>query len=137
MTEHVLPVDHDAPDHDRAYCMTCDNRGAQCKHCGRTIYPTSEGVWIDPEAGYDDEDGDGIWRTTCDKHDTFAAEHEPECGPVAATWFGVGQWPTCTCGLAPRDNAVLTAHWREQGFEVVDQHGELIKRSIEREPKED
>ena len=29
MAEHRLPhVDHDAPDHDRAYCATCDNRSA-------------------------------------------------------------------------------------------------------------
>lgn len=48
-----------------------------CRYCGRTIvYDETEG-WIDPEAGYDDEDGDGIWRTTCDQHHTFVAEHEP------------------------------------------------------------
>lgn len=51
---------------------------ATCRHCGRTIVKDATEGWIDPEAGYDDEDGDGIWRTTCDSHDTFVAEHEPE-----------------------------------------------------------
>jgi hypothetical protein len=49
-----------------------------CRHCGRPIVKDAEEGWIDPEAGYDDEDGDGIWRVTCDRHDTFIAEHEPE-----------------------------------------------------------
>lgn len=49
-----------------------------CRHCKREIvFDGSEG-WIDPEAGYDDEDGDGIWRTTCDAHDSFDADHEPQ-----------------------------------------------------------
>lgn len=48
-----------------------------CKHCGRAIGYSKEEGWIDPEAGYDDENGDGMWRTTCDCHDTFVAEHEP------------------------------------------------------------
>lgn len=48
-----------------------------CRHCGRDIVLDSVEGWIDPEAGYDDEDGDGIWRTTCDAHDTFIADHEP------------------------------------------------------------
>jgi hypothetical protein len=47
-------------------------------------------------------------------------------GPVPATWFGVGQWPTCRCGLAPRDNGQLMAHWRTHGVEVVDDHGQLV-----------
>lgn len=49
---------------------------ATCRHCDRPIVKTDEG-WIDPEAGYDDEN-DGIWRVTCDRHDTFVAEHEPK-----------------------------------------------------------
>lgn len=48
-----------------------------------------------------------------------------EHGPVAATWFGRGQWPTCRCGYAPRDNTLLNAHWAEHGFTVVDDHGQL------------
>lgn len=46
-----------------------------CKHCERHIVYDEEG-WIDPEAGYDD-DNDGIWRTVCDRHETFLADHEP------------------------------------------------------------
>ena len=42
-----------------------------CKHCERNI--VHEGGWVDPEASGDDV----IWRDTCDKHDTFFAEHEP------------------------------------------------------------
>jgi len=49
-----------------------------CRHCGRTINLDPDEGWIDPSAGYDDEDGDGIWRVTCDEnHDTITAEHEP------------------------------------------------------------
>jgi len=44
-----------------------------CKHCGRTIVQDKDGRWIDPEATGDD----GVWRETCDSHDTFTAEHEP------------------------------------------------------------
>lgn len=45
---------------------------ATCRHCGRTIVPDGE-AWIDPNAVGDD----GLWRETCDSHDTFTAEHEP------------------------------------------------------------
>jgi ribosomal protein S8 len=45
-----------------------------CRHCGRVIVKTDEGVWVDPEATGDDS----IWRETCDRHDTFVADHEPE-----------------------------------------------------------
>lgn len=48
-----------------------------CRHCQRPIFKTRAGRWIDPEAGYDDEFGDGLWRETCDANDTFVAEHEP------------------------------------------------------------
>ena len=44
-----------------------------CQHCGRAIYHV-HGAWIDPRATGDDR----IWRETCDSHDTFTAEHEPE-----------------------------------------------------------
>lgn len=52
-------------------------RESTCRHCQRRIVLDRTEGWIDPEAGYDDENGDGIWRTTCDSHDTFTAEHEP------------------------------------------------------------
>lgn len=46
---------------------------SECIHCGRSIvYDTNDG-WVDPEATGDDE----MWRETCDRHDTFIAEHEP------------------------------------------------------------
>lgn len=45
-----------------------------CIHCDRVITQDSDGTWIDPEATGDDS----IWRETCDKHDTFQAEHEPD-----------------------------------------------------------
>lgn len=51
-------------------------------------------------------------------------------GPVRRTWFGRGVWPTCLCGYDPHDNALLNAHWRAQGFEVVDDHGALITRPV-------
>lgn len=44
-----------------------------CRHCGRRIKQV-EGLWIDPEATGDDS----VWRETCDAHDTFMADHEPE-----------------------------------------------------------
>lgn len=53
-----------------------ETAGIQCRYCGRNI--TLDGDvgfrgWIDPEATGDDS----IWRETCDKHDTFIADHEP------------------------------------------------------------
>lgn len=48
-----------------------------CRHCQRRIVDTGEASlyrWVDPEATGDDS----IWCETCDEHDTFAAEHEPE-----------------------------------------------------------
>ena len=71
----------DALNHDGGYTHFADQLAHQpetstCRHCERRIVLSDEG-WIDPEAGYDDEDGDGIWRVTCDRHDTFIADHEP------------------------------------------------------------
>lgn len=43
-----------------------------CVHCDRIIVKEN-GLWVDPEATGDDS----MWRETCDKHDTFSAEHEP------------------------------------------------------------
>jgi hypothetical protein len=45
----------------------------RCRHCGRPIEFSPEGIWIDPQATGDDS----VWRETCDAHDTFTAEHEP------------------------------------------------------------
>lgn len=47
---------------------------ATCQHCQRTIYLHPRDGWINPEATGDDS----IWRETCEDHDAFAAEHEPE-----------------------------------------------------------
>jgi hypothetical protein len=45
-----------------------------CRHCERRIVRGVGGLWVDPEASGDDL----IWRETCDAHDTFIADHEPE-----------------------------------------------------------
>lgn len=45
-----------------------------CKHCGRTIINEPGDGWVDPEATGDDS----VWRETCDAHDTFMADHEPD-----------------------------------------------------------
>lgn len=44
-----------------------------CRHCGRGIVQVN-GQWINPDATGDDS----VWRETCEDHDTFIAEHEPE-----------------------------------------------------------
>jgi hypothetical protein len=44
-----------------------------CRFCQRLII-NDNGTWIDPQATGDDS----IWRETCDAHDTFVAEHEPD-----------------------------------------------------------
>jgi hypothetical protein len=50
-----------------------------CRHCGRAIGQDPDGRWIDPEAGWDDENGDGVWRETCDEnHEDRIAAHEPK-----------------------------------------------------------
>lgn len=46
---------------------------SDCRHCDRAIILV-DGAWIDPRATGDDE----MWRETCDAHDTFTAEHEPD-----------------------------------------------------------
>ena len=45
-----------------------------CQHCEREIVWDHIDGWVDPEASGDDI----IWRETCDRHDTFTAEHEPQ-----------------------------------------------------------
>jgi hypothetical protein len=52
---------------------------AACKHCGHGIGHDEEEGWVAPDAGFDVEGGDGIWRTTCpDNHEDRIAAHEPE-----------------------------------------------------------
>lgn len=46
---------------------------AECRHCGRVIV-NENGTWVDPNATGDD----AVWRETCDAHDSFTAEHEPQ-----------------------------------------------------------
>ena len=48
-------------------------QGVRCRHCGRSIRKVN-GVWIDPAAKGDDS----MWRETCEAHDTFTADHEPD-----------------------------------------------------------
>lgn len=52
-------------------------RPTECRHCHRDIVADPTEGWVDPEAAGDDE----VWRVTCDQHDTFTAEHEPESDP--------------------------------------------------------
>lgn len=47
-------------------------RAGDCRYCDRFIIQV-DGIWIDPDATGDD----WIWRETCDEHDTFEADHEP------------------------------------------------------------
>lgn len=64
---------------DPAEWRTADQM-LECKHCGRNLVDIGEDSlyrYVDPFAGTDIEFGDGIWRETCDSHDTFTAEHEP------------------------------------------------------------
>ena len=51
-----------------------------CKHCGHGIgHDPVEGRWVAPDAGFDREGGDGIWRETCpDNSDYPNPEHEPD-----------------------------------------------------------
>lgn len=61
--------------------LYADEKTATCRHCERDIV-LRDGRWIDLAAGYA-EDGDGVWRETCDRHDTFTAEHEPDAAYYA------------------------------------------------------
>lgn len=67
-----------------------DAETSTCRHCGRAILKDPEEGWIDPEAGYDDEDGDGIWRTTCDEnHQDRIAAHEPNLTDPLDVWLRI------------------------------------------------
>lgn len=49
-----------------------------CRHCGHGIGHNTEEGWVAPDAGFDVEGGDGIWRDSCpDNHEDPAAPHEP------------------------------------------------------------
>lgn len=50
-----------------------DEKGT-CRHCGRVLHHSKAEGWYCPEATGDDT----IWRQSCEDHDTFTAEHEPE-----------------------------------------------------------
>lgn len=56
-----------------------------------------------------------------DEHalDEVAEGHRPR------DWFLSGRYPWCSCGFAPRDNALLVAHWAELGLAWRDDHGWL------------
>lgn len=72
--EHT--IDQPCPEYDA--WLESQPMTSRCKHCRRSI-ELVDGLWIDPEAGYDDEFGDGIWRETCDEnHEDRVAAHEPE-----------------------------------------------------------
>lgn len=50
-----------------------------CRHCGHGIGKNPEGVWVAPDAGFDVEFGDGMWRDICpDNEDHPNPPHEPE-----------------------------------------------------------
>lgn len=55
-----------------AYRPQAEETGT-CRWCGRDI-ALEDGTWVDEDATGDDE----VWRESCDQHDTFTAEHEPE-----------------------------------------------------------
>lgn len=60
-----------------------------CRHCSRRIEKV-EGLWIDPEATGDDS----VWRETCDRHDTFEAQHEPDPNTEACPDHGLSNIKT-------------------------------------------
>lgn len=49
-----------------------------CRHCGHGIGQDHDGTWVAPDAGFDVEGGDGIWRDICpDRDDEPNPPHEP------------------------------------------------------------
>lgn len=54
---------------------------ATCRHCDRPIMHVESEGWVDPKATGEN----GVWRTTCERHDTFEAEHEPAETPLEVT----------------------------------------------------
>jgi hypothetical protein len=52
-----------------------------CRHCGHGIGRDPEEGWVAPDAGFDEEGGDGMWRTICPDNDEFPnPPHEPVTG---------------------------------------------------------
>jgi hypothetical protein len=97
MTERTIYDPHvfvGSPDGDPSEpdCLECGlptdapvHQTSTCRHCQRTIV-FEDGYWVDPEAPTDKDDegnwlDDAIWRETCDSHDSFVADHEPEEAP--------------------------------------------------------
>lgn len=75
ISEGFGDVDDPEADHDELNGSTLYEPRTDvtlCLHCGRPIVPVG-GSWVDPEAKGDDS----MWGTSCDAHDTFAADHEP------------------------------------------------------------
>lgn len=63
-----------------------------CRHCQRGIVYEG-GRWVNPDATGDDS----IWYETCEDHDTFTAEHEPDVSAFADAeivdlFAGPGGW---------------------------------------------
>lgn len=40
-------------------------------------------------------------------------------------WFTPGEFPSCSCGYAPRGNRKLNEHWAEHGLKWADVNGQL------------
>lgn len=59
-----------------------------CKHCGHGIgYNPVEG-WVAPDAGFDREGGDGMWRDLCpDRDDEPNPPHVPDTHPEHTECF--------------------------------------------------
>jgi len=53
-------------------------------------------------------------------------EHSPRY------WTAPGVWPECSCGFAPRDNALLYQHWASHGLEWYSDGGQLHSRAVAR-----
>jgi hypothetical protein len=51
--------------------------------------------------------------------DDAAGNHAP------VNWFLRGAHPWCSCGYAPNDNALLNAHWADQGIAWREDNGLL------------
>lgn len=51
---------------------------SDCRHCGHGIITLDGKLWVAPDAGFDTESGDGIWREICPDNEDFPnPPHEP------------------------------------------------------------
>lgn len=91
-----------------------------CKRCGHGIgYDPVEG-WVAPDAGFDREGGDGIWRDTCpDNHESPDAPHEPSVAPDAYRHTHVSTTDGSPAMLVQQDDDQITL-MNEDGFEWTD-----------------